>query len=160
MWTWPTCMQAPCISCTESHVPFPLLRSYQSISPGPRHMYPFRKRVVLTVRSCYHLARSPSWRTNPCRLSATAYSIYSQPSYILEAVPPSVTTGRAMPWWQGPTYCGRTIEGIRGRFIKLWPFHFLYYNIWPLRFRCVLKKIPPCFKKYIAIEMKWHKRNA
>ena len=28
--------------------------------------------------SCQHLAQPPSWSTSPCRLSATAYSIYSQ----------------------------------------------------------------------------------
>jgi hypothetical protein len=47
-------------------------------------------------------AQPPSWRTTPCRLSATAYSIYSQLPSILEFVPPSATWGRAMPWWQGP----------------------------------------------------------
>ena len=39
-------IQAPNISCTESHVPFPLLRSYQRISPGPMHMYMFRNKLV------------------------------------------------------------------------------------------------------------------
>ena len=29
------------ISSTKSHVPFPLLRSYQRISPGLRHIHPF-----------------------------------------------------------------------------------------------------------------------
>jgi len=43
------------------------------------------------ARSCQHLAQSPSWRTTPCRLFATAYSIYSQLPTILEAVPPSAT---------------------------------------------------------------------
>jgi len=38
--------------------------------------------------------------------SATAYAIYSQLPSILEADPPSATWGRAMPWWQGPTYLG------------------------------------------------------
>ena len=39
----------------------------------------------------------------PCRLSAIAYSIYSQLPSISEAVPPSATWWRAMTWWQGPT---------------------------------------------------------
>ena len=47
-----------------------------------------------------------SCRTTPCRLSVTAYSIYSQLPSILEVVTPSVTWGRAIPWWQGPTYHG------------------------------------------------------
>ena len=36
-----------------------------------------------------------TWRTTPCRLSATVYSIYLQLPYILEAVPPSATWGRS-----------------------------------------------------------------
>ena len=63
-------------------------------------------RYVFIVRSCQHLAQPPSWRTTHCRLSATAYSIYSQLLSILEAVPPSATWGRAKSWWRGPTYHG------------------------------------------------------
>jgi hypothetical protein len=55
------------------------------------------------VRSGQHLVQPQNWRTTPCRLSATAYSIYSQLPSMLEAVPPSATWGRAMPWWQGLT---------------------------------------------------------
>ena len=44
-----------------------------------------------------------SWRTTPCRPSATASPIDSQLPSLSEAVPPSGTWGRAMPWWQGPT---------------------------------------------------------
>ena len=56
--------------------------------------------------SCQHLAQPSSWRTTPCLLSATTYSIFSQLPYILEAIPPSATKGRAMTRWQGPTYHG------------------------------------------------------
>jgi hypothetical protein len=41
----------------------------------------------------------PSWRTTPCRLSTTAYSIYSQLPSILEVVPLSTTWGRAIVWF-------------------------------------------------------------
>ena len=58
------------------------------------------------VRSCLHLAQLPSWRATPCRLSATAYSIYSQLPSILETVALSANWVRAMLWWQGPTYHG------------------------------------------------------
>ena len=54
------------------------LRLCQSISPGARQLYPFLKSEVFTARSCEHLAQPPSWRTTSCRLSTTAYSIYSQ----------------------------------------------------------------------------------
>jgi hypothetical protein len=33
---------------------------------------------MFTVRGCRPHAQPPSWGTIPCRLSATAYSIYSQ----------------------------------------------------------------------------------
>jgi hypothetical protein len=67
----------------------------------------FITRYVFTVRICQHLAQPPkNWRITPCRLSATAYLIHSQLPSISEAVPRSATWGRAMPWWQGPTYRG------------------------------------------------------
>ena len=49
---------------------------------------------------------TPKLEDHPCRLSATAYWIYSQPSPVLETVLLSATWGRAIPWWQGPTYHG------------------------------------------------------
>ena len=66
----------------------------------------FVTKPVFAVRSWQHHAQTPSCRTTPCRLSATAYSIYSQLPSISEAVSPSATWERAMPWWQGPTYHG------------------------------------------------------
>ena len=38
----------------------------------------FVTKYVFTMRSYQHHTQPPSWRTTPCRLSATAYSIYSQ----------------------------------------------------------------------------------
>ena len=46
---------------------------------------------VFKVRRLQHLAQPSNWKTTPCRLSATAYSIYSQLPSILEAVPPPLT---------------------------------------------------------------------
>ena len=54
--------------------------------------------LFFTERGCQHLVQPPSWRATPRQLSAAAYSIYSQLPSILEAVPPSTTRGRAMPW--------------------------------------------------------------
>jgi len=70
----------------------------------------YTKKPVFKVRIFQHLVQSRSWRTTPCRLSFTAYLIYSQLPSISEAVPPSATWGRAMPWWQGPTYHGLFIR--------------------------------------------------
>jgi len=67
----------------------------------------FVTKPVCTVRSCQQLAQTLSRRTASCRLSTTAYSMYSQLPFILEAVPPSATWGCAMPWWQEPTCHGQ-----------------------------------------------------
>ena len=66
----------------------------------------FITRYVFRVKRFYLLAQPPIWRTSPCRLSATGYSIFSQLPSVQEAVPPSTTWGCALPWWQGPTYHG------------------------------------------------------
>jgi hypothetical protein len=65
---------------------------YHRIRPGPRLLEHFRNKFIFYGEEL--LAPTPSWRTTPCRLSATAYSIW-------RASPPSATWGRAMPWWQG-----------------------------------------------------------
>ena len=64
----------------------------------------FVTRYIFTVKSCCHIVQPPSRRTTPCRLSATAYSIYLQLLSMLEAIPPSATWRHTMLWWQGPTY--------------------------------------------------------
>ena len=85
--------------------PVPILSQLDpSISPGPMLCEYFITRCDFTVRSCQHLAQLQSWRTTPCRLSATAYSIYSQLPSILDAIPLSTTLEWAMLWWKGPTY--------------------------------------------------------
>jgi hypothetical protein len=67
----------------------------------------FVTKPVFTARSFHYLAQTPSWRTTPCRISVTAYSIYSQLPSISEAVPPTATWVCSIPWWQGPTYHGK-----------------------------------------------------
>ena len=42
----------------------------------------FRNTLPFTVRKCWHLAQPPSWRTTPYRMSAKAFSIYSQLPFI------------------------------------------------------------------------------
>jgi hypothetical protein len=51
------------------------------------------------VRGCQPHAQTLSWRTTPCRLSAVAYSIYSQLSSIVGGILPSATRGHAV-WWK------------------------------------------------------------
>jgi hypothetical protein len=56
------------------------------------------------VKSCWHLAQPPNWRTRPWWLSMTAYSIYLQlPNIcVMEAIPLTATWKHAMLWWGGP----------------------------------------------------------
>ena len=70
----------------------------------------FVTKQVFMVKSCQHLTQPPSWRSTPCWLSATAYSLYSQLHSTLEAILPSASWGCAMPWWQGSTYHGITLH--------------------------------------------------
>jgi hypothetical protein len=53
-----------------------------SQGPALRPHVTFYNKLIFTVRSCQPLTQSPSRRTTPYRLSATAYSIYSQLSSI------------------------------------------------------------------------------
>jgi hypothetical protein len=38
--------------------------------------------LFFTVRGCYTNAQPPNWKTTPCRLSGSAYSMHLQPSSI------------------------------------------------------------------------------
>ena len=53
----------------------------------------FVTRYVFTLRTFSHPSQPLSWSTTPCRLCATAFSIYSQLPSILEVVPLSATGG-------------------------------------------------------------------
>jgi hypothetical protein len=52
-------------SCTESHVPFPLLRSYPRISPGPRHIYPFSNKASFYGEELLAPRPTPKLEVNP-----------------------------------------------------------------------------------------------
>jgi hypothetical protein len=104
----------------------------QSISPGPRlSVWIFRN------NTCFYgeelLAPRPSWRTTPCRLPATAYSIYSQLPSILEAIPPSATWGRTMLWWQ-ETHLSRVTGDTTFNF-SFYYCSFMEYNYSLFQFR-------------------------
>jgi len=58
---------------------------------SPRKLWMFRKMAIFYVEEeLLTLRLKPSWRTTPCWLSATAYSIHSQLPSTLEALPLSV----------------------------------------------------------------------
>ena len=111
-----------------NHISFFQCLGHKKVSVQDRgRCIPFVKRSVFTVRS-YHLAQPPSWRTTSFRLSVTClFNIFAATLYTLEAVPPSATWGCAMPWWQGPTYHGRTNEAIQGKVYKTLAVLFLLH---------------------------------
>jgi hypothetical protein len=86
--------------------PVPILN--QSKWPGPRlSLQMMRNRIRFYGEELLAPLPTTKLKGHPCRLSATAYSVFSQVPSILEAVPPSATWGRAMLWWKGPTYHGQ-----------------------------------------------------
>ena len=58
---------------------------------GPRQVFMIRNKASFYSAELSTPPQPPAWGTTPCRLSATAYSIYSQLPSILEVVPPSAT---------------------------------------------------------------------
>jgi hypothetical protein len=69
------------------------------VSPGSRlSVWMFRNMIRFYGEELLETRPTPNWKTTPCRLSATAYLIYSQLLSTLEAVSLSATWGRVMPW--------------------------------------------------------------
>jgi hypothetical protein len=97
-----------------------LLRSYWRIKPVPspvcmiRNMF-LRWGVVTT--STKPPAGGPSLVGRPRLLTQYIHSCFPY----LQAVPPSATWGRAMPWWQGPTYHGFSTTTITTKLIIYQP---------------------------------------
>jgi hypothetical protein len=61
--------------CTEPHVPFPLFRSYQRISPGSRRKYPFRN--VIRSYGEELLATRPAPKLEYHRLAAVFNCLFN-----------------------------------------------------------------------------------
>jgi hypothetical protein len=76
----------------KSHVLFQLLRSCQRISPDPGRFETSRNKINFYGELPH--AQPPSWRTIPCRLSATVYSVYSKLPSVSEAFPPIAASWR------------------------------------------------------------------
>jgi hypothetical protein len=101
----------------------------------------FRNKVHFYGEELLAPCPPPSWRTTPCQSSTTANSIYLQLSCKLEAVPPTATWGRAMPWWQGPTYHrGQIYSNINQRFTRiiLMLLYWSHTSSQPVCVRCSL----------------------
>jgi hypothetical protein len=78
--------------------PAPILS--QRISPSPKPCL-FRNSVSFYGEELLVPLPPKGWTTTRCRLSAIAYSMYSQ---LPSIYPTSLPGGRSMPGWQGPTY--------------------------------------------------------
>ena len=102
-WTRP--IQVPTIPSTKSH-DFSRCLGRTRVSVHVRgFLYDFRNMIRFYCEELLAPRQnSPSWRTTPCQLSATACLIHSQLPSLLEAVSLTATWGSAMPCWQGPTY--------------------------------------------------------
>ena len=76
-------MQASNIPSTEFRIPFPLLRSYQKISPFPRHQFMFRN--IIRFYGEELLAPRPAPKLDDHPLSAIrncVFNIFSSTFYI------------------------------------------------------------------------------
>jgi hypothetical protein len=78
------------------------LSSSQRIRPGLRLCLIFPNKFIFYGEGLQPHAQPPSWRTASCRLSAAAYSIYSQLISIAGGRS-SICNPSAMLWGQGPT---------------------------------------------------------
>jgi hypothetical protein len=90
-------------------------------------VYMFRTKTNVYGEELSARHQPPRRRTTLCRLLVTVYSIYSQLTSILKAVPHSSNWGRAMPWWQGTTCHGvaMTVWGNSG--IGIWYILICFY---------------------------------
>ena len=88
-------------------------------------MYPFRNKSSFYCVVLLKPRPTPKLEDQPLLFVRGCYSIYLHLPSILEAVPTSVTWGRAMPWWQEPTYHGKDIQyGLVLRRFALRRFNF------------------------------------
>ena len=78
-------------------------KNVQRISPAPRQMYAFRNKDSFYGEELLSPRPTPKLEDHPLSAVRDRLSIDPQLSSTLEAVPPSASWGRAMPWWQGPT---------------------------------------------------------
>jgi len=65
------------IPFAKSQASFPLLVSYQSISPSLSPCQTIRNVVSFYGEEFHHLVQHPRWGNASCRLTATAYSMYT-----------------------------------------------------------------------------------
>jgi hypothetical protein len=109
----------------KSPPPVPILS--QRISPGPRLCIVFRNMEIFLRWGVVSTSPNPQ-AGGPPPVGCPRLHIRSYPPY-LEAVPPSATRGRAVPWWQGPTNHGGVIDLLVRIQCICWSLNFTFIII-------------------------------
>jgi hypothetical protein len=98
------------LTVSTSHIHFPMFRLYRRVNPFPRLLGLVRNMVEFLRWGVVSTTPNPQVGGRPlvgCPLLLNIFvSKPPPPPPQLQAVPISATWGRAMPWWQGPTYRG------------------------------------------------------
>jgi hypothetical protein len=120
------------VSCTRSHIPF-----HCSVVPDSRPVCMIRNMFKFLWWGIFSTSPNPQ-AGGPHLVGCPWLLIQYNRSYppYLQAVPPSATWGRAMPWWQGPTYhCDRDpLITVTGTHLSLWQentYHWEQEISWP-----------------------------
>ena len=87
-----------------------LLRSHQSISPGPKTSWTVRNMIRFHSEELLSPRPTPKLQIHPLSAVHDWNWIFSHIPSLLEAVPPTATWGRAMPCWQGPLITDKTLR--------------------------------------------------
>jgi len=123
-----TVVSAPNIPGTESCVPFPLLRSYQSIGPGPRHVFMFCNIAIFYGEELSAPCRTPKLGDHPCSRLLIQYIRSYRPYWMLflhlqpEGAPCCGDNVHKTLIWK---YCSSTFVA----WLVLWEVCFLVYSI-------------------------------
>jgi hypothetical protein len=159
---WP--IEAPNIPHSKSHVHFLRLRSFQSICPILRPFVTFCNAFLFYGGELSAPRPTPKLEGHPCRLSATAYSIYLQL--------PSISGGRLLHPQPEDVPCrgdkGSTCHSfqhipqvIHYIYLSVWKtIHYIYLSVWKTKSRpsyAVLSTISFWFNWIIREETKCFK---
>jgi hypothetical protein len=89
----------------------------------------FRNKLFFTLRVSLPHDQHPSWRTNPCRRSATAYSIYSQLPSVSGGLPSNRYLRMRHALVTRDPLNMAEIFSLMPIFVKLFSVHFFAYII-------------------------------
>ena len=123
-------LYTPNIPGTESHVPFQLLRSHQSIIPGPRHVFMFCNKASFYVQELSALRSTPQLEDHP--LSAVCDCLFnifaatlsiggcSSHPHLLVGLNLSLSTSNLLMWQVWGSHNSDLFYGMRQLFSDYW----------------------------------------